>query len=187
MPDPRIARTRDHVISAARRMLTDDSGMPPTFKRLSETSLVNQQTIKKNWPTIEEVLVDAAGLRSNFVPTVATGSGRARLRHFLSELRGRLADPVVVTALTFLMARATYDSRASEILAEIASFERAQFNLYVTFATHQQYAALVAPLFFIVLGARRVLDAETLEKTVEAGCQTFDLGSEGGELIRLLR
>lgn len=168
-------------------MLTENSGEPLSIKRLSAASLIHQKTIKTHWPTIEEVLVDAAGLRSNFVPTRALGSGRARLQHFLSELSNRLKDPVVVTALTFLIARATYDSRTSEILAEISTFERSQFSTYVTFATHQQYASLVAPLFFLVLVQRQTFDTQTLEESVNAGCLMFNLGSEGGELTPLLR
>lgn len=187
MADPRIARTKDHLISAAKTLLTNNSDVPLTFKQLSETTKFNQKTIRNHWPTIEDLLIDAAGLTIHFVPTTRTGSSRARLRHFLSELRSRLSDPIVSSAYAMLIARATYDRRSADLLNKIACLEFSQFNSYVADASQDQYSMLVAPLFFSCLISHNIANLDVLENIFENACNSLAITNDGGDLVGFVR
>lgn len=58
MPDPRIARTRLHVLTVLRGLLARDSG-EITLSTLATEAQVSRRTLYTHWGTVESVVAEA--------------------------------------------------------------------------------------------------------------------------------
>jgi AcrR family transcriptional regulator len=174
--DPRIERTRLHVLTVARAMLAEGRGEPPNFSRLAERAQVSRRTLYTHWGTIERVIAEAVALggpEKNFDPTGL--SPRERLRALLNATRDRLTDPITHVALINLVAQAATDSKAGEALAALSMERIDQYNELVGPTTRRQYAQIIGPLFFksIVLGSE--ITDEFIEAQVDIGMMLLGL------------
>src|SRR6187431_2238601 len=112
MPDPRIERTRVHVLTTARALLAERNGEPLTFSRLAEAAQVSRRTLYTHWGSVERVIADAATFQPSVMPHDLAGlSKRELLTHLIESVRDRLADPVSHVAVTSLVAQASMDAR----------------------------------------------------------------------------
>src|SRR6187431_34732 len=108
MPDPRIERTRTHVLTIARAMLAERSGEPLTFSRLAEAAQVSRRTLYTHWGSVERVIGDAAEFELAGAKRDLQGmSKREMLTHLMESVRDRLADPASHVAVTSLVAQAS--------------------------------------------------------------------------------
>jgi AcrR family transcriptional regulator len=108
--DPRIERTRHHVLETARQMLATHGTEPLTFTTLAARARVSRRTLYTHWGSIEKVISDAVTLRASEKPVdLSALEPRDRLRRFLESVRTGLGDPVTRVALASLMNRSTRD------------------------------------------------------------------------------
>ncbi len=63
MADPRIQRTRDHVLGVVRRMLATPSDVPLTFTSLAAEAEVSRRTLYTHWGTIDRLIAEAVTTR----------------------------------------------------------------------------------------------------------------------------
>jgi AcrR family transcriptional regulator len=174
--DPRIERTRIHVLTVARTMLGERQGEPLTFSRLADRAQVSRRTLYTHWGTIERVIAEAVTFEkqeSSFDPTGL--STRERLRELLKATRDRLTDPITHLALINLVAQAATDDKAGEALAAMSMERIVEYNELVGETTRRQYSQMVGPLFFksIVLG-NEITD-EFIEAQVDLGMMLLGL------------
>ena len=64
MTDPRIERTRVHVLTVTRRMLAQRTGEPLSFSRLAQEAQVSRRTLYTHWGTVERVIGEAVAMHS---------------------------------------------------------------------------------------------------------------------------
>ena len=170
MADPRIERTRLHVLTVTRRMLAERSGEPLTFSRLAEEAQVSRRTLYTHWGTVERVIGEAIALHTNEVTFDPHGmTPREILRALLISTRERLTDPITHLALTALVAQASADDKAAEVLAAMSTERLDEYNELLGDINHAQYSQIVGPLFFnsIVLGEE--ITDEFIDTQVECG------------------
>lgn len=176
MADPRIERTRIHVLTVTRRMIADHTGEPLTFSRLAEEAQVSRRTLYTHWGTIERVIGEAVALHSAEVTFDPTGMApRELLRNLLTTTRDRLTDPVTHVALTSLVAQSSTDDKAAEVLAAMSTERLDEYNELLGAIDHAQYSQIVGPLYFnsIVLGEE--ITDEFIETQVECGLTILGL------------
>ena len=174
--DPRIERTRIHVLTVTRRMLSERTGEPLTFSRLAEEAQVSRRTLYTHWGTIERVIGEAVALHSAEVSIDPDGlQPREILRLLLEATRDRLTDNVTHLALTSLVAQASTDDKAAEVLAAMSTERLDEYNELLGDISQQQYSQIVGPLFFnsIVLG-KEIAD-DLIETQVECGLTILGL------------
>ena len=177
MPDPRIERTRVHVLSIARQMLVERSGEPLTFSRLAERAQVSRRTLYTHWGTIERVIAEAVAEPDPTSVIDVTGlSKRQVLRELLNVTRDRLTDPVTHVALTALVSQAATDDNAAEALRRMGTARMAEHEqlLGITI-THVQYSKIVGPLYYSQLILGEELSDEFLDDQVEVALEVLGL------------
>ena len=175
--DPRIQRTRLHVLETARQMLAAKSNEPFTFTTLAAHAQVSRRTLYTHWGSIEKVISDAVTLRA--AEDLVDLSGlppRERLRRFLESVRTGIGDPVTRVALASLMNQSNHDADAAQSLVEMATTRMQHFGDSVVEIERDVYLQLVGPIFFAeFLGAEPASDA-LIDTLVERG--TVLLGLE---------
>lgn len=177
MADPRIERTRVHVLTVTRRLLAERSGEPLTFSRLAQEAQVSRRTLYTHWGTVERVIGEAVALHTAEVTFDPSGlTPRQILHQLLISTRERLTDPVTHLALTSLVAQASTDDKAAEVLAAMSTERLDEYNELLGKISHDQYSQIVAPLFFnsIVLGEE--ISDDLISAQVECGMAVLGLG-----------
>lgn len=174
--DPRITRTRLHVLLTARRMLMERSGEPLTFSSLSKEAQVSRRTLYVHWGTIEQVISEAVTMQSTQESTDLAGlTPRELLRHFLIELRTSINEPVTNVALSTLVNHAAQDDKASSSLIAMSEARIAQFSTEVAPITAEQYSRLVGPIYFAEFMTRVPASDEFIETLVDEGMRLLGL------------
>ncbi len=108
MVDPRMVRTREHVLSVCRAMLAAQRSAGLTFTAVAARSEVSRATLYRHWETAEAMLVDAVtadpveGSLVSDQMKATTGS----VYRFLRGVREDLTDPSKTAAVSGLIAQA---------------------------------------------------------------------------------
>lgn len=148
--DPRIGRTRQHVLTVAREMLTERKEAL-TFTLLADRALVSRRTLYTHWGTIENLIADTVdisdiGERGDFENMTI----RERASHFLTRVASRI-DPGMAAALTAVIAAAAYESDAKDAYERLDSRLFEMFEESVGSASHDDFVQLVSPLVFLTI------------------------------------
>jgi AcrR family transcriptional regulator len=168
MADPRIQRTRDHVLGVVRRMLATPSDAPLTFTSLAAEAEVSRRTLYTHWGTVDRLIADA-------VSVVFDGDEDAidelpedeRLLFFLTLTRDRMAMPLSCAAFAMLMSRALYDQGAVAALKEIGERGRTLFERHVGPISTLQYELILGPIFHAELMSKAGLTDDQLAELAE--------------------
>ena len=157
-------------------MLSERRGEPLTFSRLAEEAQVSRRTLYTHWGTVERVIGEAIALHSREFEFDSTGmSPREILRRLLFDKRERLTDPVSHLALTSLVAQASTDNKAAEVLAAMNTDRLEVYSELLGQLTLNQFSQIVGPLYFtsIVLGEE--ISDELIDTQVECGMAVLGL------------
>ena len=157
-------------------MLAERSGEPLTFSRLAEEAQVSRRTLYTHWGTVERVIGEAIALHSSEFQFDSAGmTPREILRRLLIDKRERLNDPVSHLALTSLVAQASTDNKAAEVLAAMNTDRLEVYSELLGALTHNQFSQIVGPLYFtsIVLGEE--ITDELIDTQVECGLTILGL------------
>jgi AcrR family transcriptional regulator len=88
MTDPRVARTKDHVLAVAGDLLADEGRQGFSIDAVARRSGVARTTIYRHWPELGDLLFDTFRAMAHVVPIVETGS----VRDDLVAIYGALAS-----------------------------------------------------------------------------------------------
>ena len=109
MGDPRAARSRELILTAARSLLVDHGPGSVTHLRVAERAGVGRATVYRHWPQAEQLLLDAmGGVDMPFVqqPEVPV---RAWMARQLRKVADELAMPQVAVLTATLTQGASWD------------------------------------------------------------------------------
>jgi len=156
MNDPRIRRTKDHVLAAAERLMIKTDPEPITYTSLARESTVSRRTIYIHWPTIDAIFADilARRLTDRFSDLSELTLGE-RLTRFLESLRAGLDDPVESTALLAVVLDASRTHEADARMHDIAAERLQLFRAHVGSISPENFALLVGPFFTTALVLRQ--------------------------------
>lgn len=148
--DPRIRRTKAHVLSVARDLLESGEGAL-TFSLLAERAQVSRQTLYTHWGTVENVIAETIVVgRTRSLDAYSGLDVRARADLFIRELIETL-DPAMSAATAAILAAMHHSEAASD------AFDRISYSLYDAFtesvgeATHDQFVEIVSPVLMKLL------------------------------------
>ncbi|WP_328667251.1 TetR/AcrR family transcriptional regulator [Streptomyces sp. NBC_00322] len=163
LSNPRVQRTRTHILAIARELLPGVGPAGLTYALLADRAKVTRQTLYRHWPTRDNLLSDlmlegpdvAYPEPSTDVRTVATA--------WLTSLRAGLSDPPTRAATFAVIAQANYDPDSTQALTRIVEDRHAAFNTLLEPSGRQitadEYTLLTAPVLFrLLIEGRKVTD-----------------------------
>lgn len=112
--DPRVRRTRERVLGAARDLVLADGLGALTHLELERRSGVARRTIYRHWPTVDALVYDTL-TAANFPRGRRSGEIRADLMAHLEALRTALVDGPLAYLLHALGERAALDPSLAEV------------------------------------------------------------------------
>lgn len=157
-------------------MIAEKSGEPLTFSRLADEAQVSRRTLYTHWGTIERVIGEAVSLRADQAEIDPTSlTPREVLRALLNRTRDRLTDPVTHLAIASLVAQASADDKAAEVLESMSTDRLGEYAALLGELTHDEYSQIVGPLFFNSLVRNEPISDEFLEEQVDRGIAILKL------------
>ena len=149
--DPRVLRTRAHVLAHARALLADSGPAGLTFSDLSAAARVSRQTLYRYWSTPEALAADVLLDRVPHLPAPDPAPDvPAVLAAHLVALRAVLADPATSAACSMLIAAADRCPHAAAALATVLEARRRLLNgrlaAFGTVLEEDRYRLLVGPV-----------------------------------------
>jgi len=170
--DPRVERTRAHVLGHARELLSAAGPNAVTYSELAKRARVTRQTLYRHWPTREALFADLVLERAREALPDGSGTAEQIVGDFLRNLRAGMGDPSNATALTVLIAHADHDPTSDTVLNGLIADRRAALNtLLEPSGVHidaDQYACLCGPVLFRRFFAREPVTDRFIDRLVTA-------------------
>ena len=167
--DPRVVRTRAHVLEHAGRLLAEGGPEALTFSRLSAAARVSRQTLYRYWSSPAALAVDL--VRARTAPShPVTGEPEAAMVAFLTGLRERLADPGVSAAYSMLLSATERHPEAVGVLDGVLEETRAIVSRLAggpdDCLEWADFDLLVGPVLYAHLVARRPISDLAIARAV---------------------
>ena len=168
--DPRVVRTRERVLTAARDLLATEGQAAVTPTRLSRETGVSRSTLYRNWDSPAEIMLDAIADESARPPFEPTGDPREDLTSYLGLLRTGLGMPHT-NLLATRIERAEHDPDTAQ---QIRSANENRRNLMAGILQQtpeefvEAHSLVVGPLFFQHFLAREPITDELIALVVDA-------------------
>jgi AcrR family transcriptional regulator len=175
--DPRVARTREAVLAAVRRLVRDSGIEGVTHQRVAEEADVGRASVYRHWPERVDLLLDALGGVGEPGPWSSSGSLEQDLERELRRLQGILNSSPLVPELIALIGRAEWEPALRALKQQLLgqgtnglrrSLEEgiARGELPSDLRIDDALATLAGPLFFQRLLADRGIHADFVRALV---------------------
>jgi len=173
--DPRIERTRAHVLNHARKLLSSEGPNAVTYSELAARARVTRQTLYRHWPTREALIVDLVLDQSMAGMPDGTGTPEQIVGEFLRRMRDDLGDPDYSAPLVAVIAQAHHEPASRCALAQVVAGVRGALNALLEPAgrcvTPDDYSRLCGPVVFGRVIARETISDEFIDDLVAAWSQ----------------
>ena len=174
--DPRVAETREVVLAAARRLISDEGQDAVTPTRLMAMTGVSRSTIYRHWMDPKASICEATASDTTRLPFEPTGEPADDLRSYLEALREALRG-TQGSLLATQIDRAEHDDEASDAMRRISTQRREMIASLLAEAPGQfgpLHALIVGPLIFQRYLGRGDIEDELLDLVVEAYAAVHD-------------
>lgn len=175
--DPRVERTRQHVLNTTRTMLVELGPEAVTFSRVGKVARVARQTLYHHWQTREQLIADMLFVNrgyDNSLPTQATPE--AYLQAFLLNFRDILQSPAIAGAVSVLMAQAPTDPASAEKLQQMVDQRMDSLRVGWGPVAADDFAMIIGPVMFQVLVLRQPATDEFVTAIVQETLARHSVG-----------
>jgi len=168
--NPRVQRTRDRVLAAARNLLAEAGPAGLTYSALAERAGVTRQTLYRHWPARSGLLVDLIleGAGDGY-PEPGTDPAKVAAA-WLASLRGGLRDQARRAAVLAVTAQADTDPDCAQALTSLTADRLAALNELLgpsgTQVAPDEYALLTGPVLARIFFERTEATDEFIDTTV---------------------
>jgi AcrR family transcriptional regulator len=177
--DPRIERTRAHVLDHARKLLASEGPNAVTYSELAARARVTRQTLYRHWPTRETLIVDLVLEQSMAGMPDGTGTPEQIVSEFLRRMRDDLGDPDYSAPLVAVIAQAHHEPASRCALGQVVAGVRDALNALLEPAgrcvTPEDYSRLSGPVIFGRVIARETITDEFIDELVTEWSQRSQL------------
>ncbi|HEY9558519.1 MAG TPA: TetR/AcrR family transcriptional regulator [Acidimicrobiales bacterium] len=157
--DPRVVRTRRHVLAAARTVLVEEGWQRVTVTRVADRSGYARTTLYRHWPQRLDLLRDLITEEVHLLHTVPTGDVRADLVAELEAFRVAITTTGLGRVMIAIGQQASDDAELAElssavradgtrVLDEIITSAVARGELRAQLDPDMAVAQLVGPVLF---------------------------------------
>ena len=167
MKDPRMDRTRLHVLSSTVRLLQHEGAAAVTFSRVSQESRVARSTLYRHWSSREVLLCEAALPGLLIERPDGDADVRAFLINFLTQIGTALARPQTIAAFAHALDSSPVSSAVGDNFQLIAEAFRQVLQERVGPTRGWDLARLAGPVFFRAIVLREETDEQTVAEWVD--------------------
>jgi AcrR family transcriptional regulator len=190
--DPRVARSRERLLTAATDLLVESGPRAVTVDAIAERSGVAKSTLYRHWHSREALLIDV--MRAN-VPDVPPPPEdldfEEALRRLTVDVATTLAQPEwagIMPALLSLQRQvpalrtlSDEDREAKiDVLARVLAMGVDEGRVPAGLDPHRVANLLIGPVVFTVLSGHEDEAIEVAEFTVERFLASYSTGGDGG-------
>jgi AcrR family transcriptional regulator len=119
--DPRVVRTRRHVLAAARAVLVEEGWQKVTVTRVADRSGYARTTLYRHWPRRLDLLRDLITEEVHLLHTVPTGDIRADLVAELDAFRVAITTTGMGRMMIAIGQQASDDAELAELSSAVRS------------------------------------------------------------------
>lgn len=172
--DPRITRTREHVLSVARQIMAERDG-ELTFPTLAMRAKVSKRTLYTHWGDIESVIL------ATLAPVVLADSDydgldpRGRMRLFLENTHGQLQGGMAIGFAT-VIANSIHHEGSRTAITELHAKIARVLNSHVGEFTGPQASVLINSIVYSSMTVDR-RDPALMEYLIETGARMLEENS----------
>ncbi|MFQ1002664.1 TetR/AcrR family transcriptional regulator [Modestobacter sp. SSW1-42] len=168
--DPRVQRTRQHVLQTARALLAEGGPAALTHTALSARARVSRQTLYRYWPTPENLVADMVRRRVATVPEEPAADVEAVVRDYVRSLAAAFTDRSVHGAYAMLIATAATDEDVAAVLRDVIEQRRVALNDQLApwgcSVSAAQFALVVGPVVHLAFVAHSPLGDDVVDMVV---------------------
>lgn len=175
--DPRVARSRDRALAAARTVLMEEGWEALTQQRVAEVAGIGRATVYRLWPDRVGLLHDLCVQEMRTLTTPPTADLAADLRAELTSMRRELVDQRFDAVLVAVTDRSAYEQalRAvkSALVRQGSASMRHRLNLAIEAGqlapdldVDEALAFLIAPLVYRHVFADQTVTDDAIHRTV---------------------
>lgn len=187
--DPRVARSRAAVLSAAAGMLIELGASSVTIEGIAERSGVAKTTIYRHWKSRSQLILDAfASLLTPGVHAPHTGPVRQQLESVLMQLVRGLTTSQWAPAVAALVDAADRDPELRQLLHDFLSGRKEHIRstlraavvrgeLRPDLAIEEAISALFGPVYYRRLVSREPLDERFIKEIVDQFLRGAEIAS----------
>ncbi|HEY1119426.1 MAG TPA: TetR/AcrR family transcriptional regulator [Acidimicrobiales bacterium] len=191
--DPRVVRTRRHVLATARAVLVEEGWQRVTVTRVAERSGYARTTLCRHWPQRLDLLRDLITEEVHPLHTVPTGDVRADLEAELEAFRVAITTTGLGRMMVAMGQQAGDDAELAELTAalrahgvrvvdEIVTAAVARGDLRAHLDREVVAAQLVGPVLFRYLFGDGALDRAFVASVVDLFLRgAFPMGDGAAE------
>jgi AcrR family transcriptional regulator len=132
--DPRVARSKAKILSAAADILTSQGAGFATIERVAAEAGVARTTVYRHWSSRGQLLMDAFEMMAESAPEAKTTDLRGGLLEVMKELAWALTKSRRSKMLPALIDAAERDLDIAELQARHTSMRRAPMRKVITLA-----------------------------------------------------
>jgi AcrR family transcriptional regulator len=177
--DPRVQRSRDRALAAARVVLLDEGWEALTQQRVAEVAGIGRATVYRLWPDRVELLHDLCVQEMRTLHTPPTPDLGTDLRAELVSMRRELVDQRFDAVLVAVTDRSGYEHALgtvkSALVRQGSASLRHRLNLAIDAGeltpdldVDEALAFLIAPLVYRHVFADQVVTDASIRRTVDA-------------------
>jgi len=170
--DPRMDRTRQHVLACAREILLAHGVDAVIYSEIGRVARVSRNTLYRHWPTREQLLADLT--LSYYADQEGEAPAVKSVADFLRSVRGNLDEPGSAKSLGLLISRADHDPAIAQALRQVAQFRQEELSQVTGPLTDAEFALIIGPLLFQAMIARRPVTDEFLAELTAAWAARSD-------------
>jgi AcrR family transcriptional regulator len=127
--NPRVQRTRAHILIIARELLPEVGSTGLTYALLAERARTTRQTLYRHWPNRANLLFDLIIEGPDLGDYPEPGDDvRAVATAWLMSLRSGTSDAAIRAAVLAVMAQADHDPDSAQTLTRIVEDRRTDLN-----------------------------------------------------------
>src|SRR5450432_4411824 len=172
--DPRVERTRAHVLAHARNLLSDGGPSAVTYMELAARARVTRQTLYRHWPNREALFIDLARERAALeLSTNISDPPEHVIGEFLRAMRDGMDDASNTTPLAALIGKVDHDPTCRNALIGVVRECRDLLNHLLepsgVILDADQYARVCGPVLFQRFFAREPIRDQLIEQLVATG------------------
>lgn len=185
--DPRVARSRDAVLRAARDLLIESGPAAVTVDAIVARSGVAKSTIYRHWESRDELLVWVMGCSAPELPPPPAELGfEDALRDLMRSVGTIFADPEWARMMPALMMLKSHEQGLAHLEEELHQHQLDTMDdvlsrgvregrLAPGYATEEITAHLVGPLFFAVVADGITIDQAFCDRVVDRFLAAFTI------------
>ena len=168
--NPRVRRTRERILAAARELLSEVGPAGLTYSLLAERAGVTRQTLYRHWPARPALLLGLIleGADGGYPEPGADPAAVAAA--WLASLRDGLRDRARRIAVLGVAAQADSDPDSAQALAQLTDYGNAALNELLqpsgTTISSDEYALLSGPVLARIFFERRPVTDEFIAAVV---------------------